>query len=112
MAHNARGWMTYTSSNPTIYGATLSIKGDDVTAGNNFAPLLTTPAVNVYWPAHHGDLRAVYGIDTAAKVKDTCINLNSTNALYNLGASFVDQKSNSYTVNGLRAERVRFRNFK
>ncbi len=102
MPHFQRGFIPYT---PTKSGwAAMSIKADQYTAANNGATLTVSPPNDNFWPLHHGDLRAVYGLDTGSK-KDSCVATNPTGSLFVLGASFSDMFGNAYTVTGLRQER-------
>jgi hypothetical protein len=114
MAHQVRGWCNYIPSNSNIYNAAVAIKCDAATAANNGgAALSRAPNIQVFWPGHRSDMRAAYGVDTAApQYKDVCIALTPIGQPFNLGQSFTDSNGNVYLVNGLRAERVRLRNFK
>lgn len=109
MPHGDRGWIDYTPSTPGW--ATMTIKADSYTAGNNGQTLSQTPTQNNFWPLHHNDLRAVYGVDSSG-ARDTCICTDPAGSLFQLGASFQDQFGNSYTVIGLRHERFRTRDLK
>lgn len=114
MAHAVRGWTAYTPSNTVQFGSVVQIKCDTTTVVNNpGAELNSTPLTNQFWPAHRADLRAVYGVDlTLPQYKDSCIAMLPTGALFVLGANFVDNETNLYTVNALRAEKFRIRNLK
>jgi hypothetical protein len=109
MPHKDNGWVDYTPSTPGW--ATMTIKADQYTAGNNGVSLSQTPTQNNFWPLHANDLRAVYGVDNTGR-RDSCVVLSPTSSLFNLGASFIDQFGNVYTVTGLRHERFRTRNLK
>jgi len=111
MSHQVRGWGLYVPSTTGVYGAGVSLKMDGTTATNNGQGVLGLPPLpGAFWPGHRGDLRAVYGVNGV--YRDSCIACAPTGTLFQLGATFADNQGNSYTVNGLRAERIRFRNFK
>ena len=112
MAHSTNGWVVYTSTGaPWGDGVSFSIKSDAQTATNNGVSIAATPSILNFWPLHHGDLRAGYGRDSGG-VKDSCIALGTGTPVYTLGATFQDNKGNTYTVFGLRAERFRVRDLK
>lgn len=111
MAHSKNGWVIYSSTGAPWGSVNFSLKADATTASNNGVSLATSPPIQNYWPLHHGDLRAGYGIDGSG-VRDSCIALGTGTPVFTLGGTFADNKGNSYTVVGLRQERFRVRDLK
>ena len=109
MPHMVRGWIDYTPSTPGW--ATMSIKADAYTAANNGKSLTQVPAQNNFWPLKRADLRMVYGKDSTG-ARDSCVACDPAGTLFKIGATFVDEFGNSYTVYGLRQERYRTRDLK
>lgn len=110
MARNVRGWTRYTPSHSSW--SDFSLKCDQATATNNGSVFQSTAPVDNYWPLHASDLRAVYGKDSSGFYKDSCVAMSQAGPLFTIGANFLDNEGNAYTVFGLRNERYRTRNFK